>query len=431
VTAEDVIAMIDAAARGPALVFGTPPPAGRDLDLLTAPDDAARICVALRGAGFTGDERHWARFAGGRADLVEVVPTTRWNVADAELAAVAAAGQPLPGCTQLVVPSAADQLLFLARRFARDGRLDDRRRARVATLDAPEAWQAAAARAGAWGVAAALQRLRSAYQSGVASSRPAVRPLAELLAHQGHRWPRVAAAVQLARARQRPRGRLVAFSGLDGSGKSSRVDALRTTLDALGYDVTSTWTRLGSAASLDAAAAPLKRLARRVVRRPVQSPAPSRYAEGHVPDVDPGRSLRESSRALTYLWSLFVTVVHVAGQRRAVRRSLRAGRLVIADRWTLDSMVHLHYRYGDRPFRLHHLLLRRAVPRAAVAFLVDVPAEEALRRKQEQYDLGNLQRQHDLYARLAPVIDARVVDGTRAPYQLDAEIALAVWQAVT
>jgi hypothetical protein len=70
------------------------------------------------------------------------------------------------------------------------------------------------------------------------------------------------------------------------------------------------------------------------------------------------------------------------------------------------------------------------LPRASLAFLVDVPPEEAVRRKSEQYDINNLSRQNALYRKLAPTVGAMVVDGMRPPEDVDTEIATTVWRAL-
>lgn len=424
------VELVDRTAVGPVLVFGTPPPAGHDLDVLAGAADCERIRAALTAAGYTGNGRHWARFHGGQVAGVELVATPAWGIADEELAAAAEQGELLPGCTHIHVPGSAHALVLLALRFARTARLDSRLRARInrASGAAPDAWDRAAAVAPRWGAAAALAAMQQAYLDP--DARPGTTsPLAELWAHRGVRWPRARAVAHAVARRRRRRGVIVAFSGLDGSGKSSRVAELQEALAALGYDVETRWTRLGSDVRLDRAAAPVKRVIRRLVRRPLAQRAPSRYAEGHAPP-DAARIVREHSRALTHVWSLVVTIVFVAGQRRAVRAGLRSGQVVIADRWTLDGVVHLRYRYGDGRFPLHDALMRRAVPRPVVSFLVDVPAEEALRRKPEQYSLGHLQLQRLLYRRLAPAVGARVLDGTKPPAELADEVAATVWRAL-
>jgi thymidylate kinase len=126
-----------------------------------------------------------------------------------------------------------------------------------------------------------------------------------------------------------------------------------------------------------------------------------------------------------------VAVANGITQRRETRSHLRKGRVVICDRYSLDSAVHLRYRYGEhRRFRLQAALVRVLSPRPVRAFLLDVPAETGLARKAEQYDLGQLARQVRLYREEHEQLGVRRLDGERPREELCAEIAREVWLAL-
>lgn len=202
------------------------------------------------------------------------------------------------------------------------------------------------------------------------------------------------------------------MSGLDGSGKSGQAHRLADSLETLGLETVVVWTRLGSGARLRNVGRPGKRVLRTITRSAPATDVQSRYAH-HVEPPDVARASRERWRWLTFLWVLFVVVDHVLEQRRTVSSHVRAGKVVVCDRWTLDSVVHTRYRYGaSTPLAVHEVLLRRLAPRTRVDFLLEVPPEVAFMRKPDQYTAEQLGRQADLYASVAPELGVVRVDGT-------------------
>jgi len=201
------------------LVFGSPPGSGRDLDLLVRPDELATIAGALASAGFRSRNEEWVRFRESTAEAVDLVPAADWSLPQPELDDVFARARPLDGFERLVAPSPEHVLLVLARITGGSG-LSPKRRGRIdgALADEPEAWRLARARAAAWGLRSELDRLERAYRG-----EPAGRP----------RLPRP----------RRPR--VVALSGIDGSGKSSQARALRAALEQLGHETAVEWSPYG------------------------------------------------------------------------------------------------------------------------------------------------------------------------------------------
>jgi thymidylate kinase len=144
--------------------------------------------------------------------------------------------------------------------------------------------------------------------------------------------------------------------------------------------------------------------------------------------ADPASKLRERSYLITHVWALLVALAHTAAQRRAVQASLREGKIVICDRYTLDSAVHLLDRYGpNRRFGPQIWLMHMLSPRPIRAYLVDVPAPVALERKADHFDLHELWRQAELYRRVAARLGVRMLDGQRTREELCQELAHDVW----
>ena len=244
--------------------------------------------------------------------------------------------------------------------------------------------------ASGWGVEAALSRLRSAVEAGTPVATPPAR-----LRHGAARLPGVR------RARQAPV--LVTFSGLDGAGKSSQAEGARAVLGAFGHDVVVQWSRLTFDPGVARIGDPIKRL---VARRAEPGPSTER-------SHDPGRELRQRSRAITEVWTTMLAIANVVARRRAIVPHLRAGRAVVCDRYVLDAIVQLRLRYGDgRRFPLQEAILRYFSPRPSSAWFLDVPAEVAHARKPDDEELEDAVRQAELYRTEHRRLGVRHLDGT-------------------
>jgi thymidylate kinase len=422
--------LVEQAAGERVLVFGSLPPQGRDLDLLVRPAACGPVAAALRDGGFRQRGHRFARFEGCSVEAVELVAAVRWGLPDDEVATLFCEARPLPGRQRLVAPAPHHQLLILARRFARDGRLDAKRRGRVAAALAEdaEAWRRARQLAPAWGATRAVAIAEAAAGGGAAPTRSA---RADALAEQLIKAGRHPGSARLRAWRTvlgpRRRGAVVALSGLDGSGKTSQAVALCRTLEGLGFDPVTEWTRLAANPSLDRIAAPVKRLlVWRLGDSATPAAAPPSLDSSRL--AEPAKRIRQRSRGMTAAWATVVSLTNGWGQRRATVRHLRAGRVVVCDRYTLDSAVHLRYRYGEiHRRRLQVWLIRLLSPTPLRSFYLDVPAETALARKSDHYSLEQLRRQLPLYRQEYRGHGARRLDGERPQAELCAEIAADVW----
>lgn len=379
----NIVQRVDALVEAPVLVFGQPPPHGRDLDLLVRPTDMKALADGLEAAGFTRHGKRFVSFHGCSADVVEVVPADDWGLPAAEVEELFGAAHPLDGAAKVLEPGPAHALLVLARR----GYLKPKARVRAASILASDATALTEARrrAPVWGVAPELEAL--------AEGRP----------------PRPR---RIGRPR---RGTLVTLSGLDGAGKSSQAAALRDALERVGYDPVVVWTSLSQHPPLLHA---ITRLARWLLgpRRP----------DGRG-EADPGRALRERSRFVTFAWSTVVALTNAMRQARAVAPHLWRGRVVICDRYTLDSKVHLRYAYGEeRGFGFQAALIGHLSPRPGVAYLLDVSPETASTRKRD-YPLEENARRGNLYLEEAEGLGVRRLDGERPREEICAQLAGEVW----
>ena len=134
---------------------------------------------------------------------------------------------------------------------------------------------------------------------------------------------------------------------------------------------------------------------------------------------------------MTQTWATAVAVANGVAQRRVTRYHLKRGRNVVCDRYTLDSRVHLRYRYGDtRRFRFQAWVIRALSPKPLRSYHVEVPPEVAHERKAEQYDLEQLRTQARLYVEERQEVGAQRLDGTRPKEDLTREVVEDVWRSL-
>jgi hypothetical protein len=209
-----VLERIDSLVAERVLVYGSLPPGGRDIDLVVRPADAAAITAGLREDGFRARHGRWVRFEGWSVSIVELIPASTLDLPADESAALFAEGVPLEGSRNVVEPAPHHTLLILARKAGGPGGpLAPKHRARIdraVALD-PQAWEEGRRRAPMWRAERSLERLESRYRRGSVGFVWRVRP------------------------RRPGRTRIVALSGVEQSGRAAQAQALRATLDRLGF----------------------------------------------------------------------------------------------------------------------------------------------------------------------------------------------------
>ena len=416
--------IIDRAAGEPVLIFGSLPPDARDIDVLARGEAEHRIADALTTGGFIRQGHHFVRFHSCTADAVDLIGARSWNLSPTSLDELFDAAVPIDGSQNLRRPAPKHALLILARRLVRSTYpLPPKHISKVqrALEEDPDAWEIARSIAPEWNAIAALSQLRSLV-TGIRPSRPErTRVIFEDLQATGAGAVRSLAGALRSPGRPSRRGVIVTLSGVDGSGKSSQGEALRTALERSGFDVTLEWTKIARDPSLDVIARPVKWMAGRLGSgRPDTVPA--------TEEGDPARAFRRRSAAVTQAWTLIVALANSRTHRRATRKHVKEGRVVVCDRYVLDSAAHLRYRYGtEKRFRLQSRLIKVLSPRPLRAYLLDVPPEEALRRKTEQYDIDQMTILVRMYREERDRMGVARVDGTAPLEEICSAIAADVW----
>ena len=234
--------LVDGALARPALVIGSPPPHGNDLDLLLREDEERDLEAILSREGFTYRAvppfrgyplgwRIWARFRDCDAVAVDAIPVGNLTLPPAEEERLFADALPLAGYRQLLRPAPHHVLLILAHDFVEPGPLalssSRRDRLRRALQEDPSASERARELAPAWDSAERLARLEASLE--VEAPAETRSPLEVIKAFR----------------RAFLHGKLIAFSGPDGAARSAQADGLRCALK--GLDIPATLVRPGGA----------------------------------------------------------------------------------------------------------------------------------------------------------------------------------------
>lgn len=413
------------AGRDRSLLLAGLPPGEREVvgpPLVIAPEHAGeRLVTALAAEGWTRKGSRWALFAQGSAELVDVVAPATIGLPDAAFYRLTAQREELSLSEELWLRALAAPVhgpVVPARFRAACHRLLGRD---------PAAWLRAHGLAAQHGAQERVVALQNAYETGLPLGGPAG-------------WSGRAGGASV-----------VALSGLDGAGKSTQAHLLAAGLHSLCFDVAVEWARIGFNPGLGSLAAPVKAVAgagavtaRRlkalvpnsqtvpadVDRSKARNPAardPQAYGAG-LGEAG-ARRVRPRHPILDGSWSVLVAGADVVDSRRRQSRHAAAGRVVVRDRYLLDSVVHLGDRYGgNRTTAAAREVLKRTMPPPLCMFLLEIPAVVAHRRKPAEWTVEDLQRHAAAYARAADQMGAYRIDADQEPFEVAAAIARTVWQ---
>jgi thymidylate kinase len=187
---------------------------------------------------------------------------------------------------------------------------------------------------------------------------------------------------------------LVSFSGIDGAGKSTQIDALSAVMTNAGLQVRVIpfWDEVARLRNLR------ETTGHKVFKGDKGVGSPDRPIERRDKNV--------RSRTMS-LVRLFLYTVDAFSLRFVVRRALRSGAgFLICDRYAYDEFVNLNLR---NPFmRLYVRLLMKLVPRPDVSYILDADPIQARARKPE-YPLEFLYSCRESYLTLSQLIGGMTI----------------------
>ncbi len=184
------------------------------------------------------------------------------------------------------------------------------------------------------------------------------------------------------------RTRFVSFSGIDGAGKSTQIEALRNRLEGAGLrvHVLTFWDDVACLKSMRESAG------HRLFRGDKGVGTPEKPINRRDKNV--------RSRTMTMIrWGLYFA--DAVSLRLAVRRALRSGDFLICDRYAWDELANLTLHNWIT--RMYVRLIARIVPRPDVSLILDADPIQARSRKPE-YPLDFLYRSRESYLTLSELV---------------------------
>jgi thymidylate kinase len=203
------------------------------------------------------------------------------------------------------------------------------------------------------------------------------------------------------------RALLVCFTGIDGSGKTTQAKLLVDWLESQGVKSTYVWSR-GEVRAIRSLLLFMGRRALGTSAREISSDGKS-YREYQSRKS----RLMENSMVRT-LWSAMTYVEHLFQINLDIRRKMQDEFVVVCDRYQWDSSVDMAVLNKKDPEWLSSRLNRfmwKLVPRPAITFFIDIPPEEAIRRKNDIPSCDYVEKRAECYRYLAKCHAMTVIDG--------------------
>jgi thymidylate kinase len=217
------------------------------------------------------------------------------------------------------------------------------------------------------------------------------------------------------------RPKLLVLMGLDGSGKSTQAGLLCEWLRRQGLAAEVVWMRGESYLTR-----PVLRVGKCLLRAPRQEkrgdgiksgPDYHRYV-GAKHSLFTNKLLRSIWRMLT-IFDLYITF------RLALRRIPRRTGILVLDRYFYDSLIDIDSAFGAQGREAQRMLaspLLRLFPQPDRVYLLDIPPEEAMERKDDIPSLEYLRERYQMYVRMAEAVGAVKVDASKGIDQVKAEL---------
>jgi thymidylate kinase len=205
---------------------------------------------------------------------------------------------------------------------------------------------------------------------------------------------------------------LIAFSGVDGSGKSTQVDLLEKSFEKINQRVLRIRSRWRPVLSLPLLVV-MKRLGYARIHR-----------AGGVYIVE---TLLPSRGGLTSLWCILTQVENIVKTGVKLVFPLILGRTVICDRYALDMAVDGMAGLHDPAYRTRlGFQLLRLLPKPDFAFFMDIDPEVAFKRKPDLPSLDDYVERLGLYRELSSRWGVNIVNARVSPDAIHSKI----WQRI-
>ena len=217
-------------------------------------------------------------------------------------------------------------------------------------------------------------------------------------------------------------GLIIAFSGVESSGKSTQIDLLLDHLKSQECKPIYLWTRPGYTPLMSAAKRTLRGLSGR-------RKAASEEGVSEKPGQYPKRAGSFRSSIKRRMW-LTVSLADLFWTYCIYLRLLRLrGRTVLLDRYLMDAIVDFRVNFPDQQVDrgIAFRLVRRFAAKSAAAYCLLIPAKESIKRTQsrarQHWEVPEIVEQKEsLYRTLADEVGAIVIDGCQSPESIGEQL---------
>ena len=201
---------------------------------------------------------------------------------------------------------------------------------------------------------------------------------------------------------------LIAFSGLDGSGKSTQVDLLERGLERVDVGVLRIRSRWRPVLSL-----PLLAIMKKLGYAKVHRAGGVYIVETRLP----------SGGGLTSLWCILTQVENIVKTGVKLVFPLLLGRTVMCDRYALDMVVDGMAGLHDPANRTRFgFQLLRLLPKPDFAFFMDIDPEVAFKRKPDLPSLDDYVERLGLYRELCSRWGVAIINARLSPDAIHSNI---------
>jgi thymidylate kinase len=222
-------------------------------------------------------------------------------------------------------------------------------------------------------------------------------------------------------------GLLISISGCDGSGKTLQAERLQRVFETCDVRVRGVWARGASSRFMGVFIRMGKKLGGGEGRGGGEDGVSENAGDRERLPED--RRMESRRRSLQNPLSRFAFGVLYAldlGWVYCVKTRwwLWAGNVVVADRYVYDGLVDFALFSGVAQPPLSLRWLRRLSPKPAVAAILDVDPEEALRRKPEEGGTGHIAEARNAFAALSRFGRFRIFPSDWTPEEINRELAM-------
>jgi thymidylate kinase len=211
---------------------------------------------------------------------------------------------------------------------------------------------------------------------------------------------------------------LICFTGIDGSGKTTQAKLLLDWLNSKDIKSIYIWSR-GEVLTI-------RRIflffGRRFLGTTESKIASDEKAHS---EYQSRKSKLMGNSLVRILWSAMTYVEHLIQINLDIRRKMRDGCVVVCDRYLWDSSVDMATLNNKDPQWLSggfNSLVWKFVPKPTITFFIDIPPEEAMKRKNDIPSVNYVRERAEFYRYLAKCYSFSVINGCEDAATIQNEI---------